>query len=338
MGRLKRDLPLDQLIIKAVRTTDRMTLTKIDSQSLATFFSRHQKQLNLLVVVLLSIYLLAFAAKLIWRIIPEPSAPATPASLSSAPKPVASAQRGVNVSELQQLNLFGTVNQQAAPVEEEVVTDAPETKLNLTLTGVVASSSANEGTAIIENRGTQNVYGLGEKIDGTNATLDRVMNDRVIIKNGVRKETLMLDGVDYDEANRKRATASTSDSPRRTSPPARPRVPPPQNTVTLGDEVSSSLRESPGSFTDFIAITPKIGDGQLIGYEIKPGKNPVLFQSAGLQAGDVVIQINGLDLTDTQQSKEAMNEMRQAETIELTLTRDGEYITLYLEIPEPGNE
>ncbi len=313
-----------------------MTLTKIDSQSLATFFSRHQKQLNLLVVVLLSVYLLAFAAKLIWRIIPEPSAPATPASLSSAPKPVASAQRGVNVSELQQLNLFGTVNQQVAPMEEEVVTDAPETKLNLTLTGVVASSNAGEGTAIIENRGAQNVYGLGEKIDGTNATLDRVMNDRVIIKNGVRKETLMLDGVDYDQANRKRETASNT--PRRLSPPARPRIPPPQNAVTIDEDVSLSLRESPGSFTDFIAITPKIGDGQLIGYEIKPGKNPVLFQSAGLQAGDVVIQINGLDLTDTQQSKEAMNEMRQADTIELTLTRDGEYITLYLEMPEPGNE
>ncbi len=313
-----------------------MTLTKIDSQSLATFFSRHQKQLNLLVVVLLSVYLLAFAAKLIWRIIPEPSGPATPATLSSAPKPVASAQRGVNLGGLQQLNLFGTLNQQAAPVEEEVDTDAPETKLNLTLTGVVASSSVNEGTAIIENRGVQNVYGLGEKIEGTNATLDRVMNDRVIIKNGVRKETLMLDGVDYDEANRKRV--AVNDTTRRVPPPVRPRVPPPKNAVTIDEDVSSSLRESPGSFTDFIAITPKIGDGQLIGYEIKPGKNPSLFQSAGLQAGDVVIQINGLDLTDTQQSKEAMNDLRQAETIELTLTRDGEYITIYLEMPEPGNE
>ena len=43
-------------------------------------------------------------------------------------------------------------------------------------------------------------------------------------------------------------------------------------------------------------------------------------------------------MTDTQQSKEAMNDLRQAETIELTLTRDGEYITIYLEMPEPGNE
>ena len=200
----------------------------------------------------------------------------------------------------------------------------------------MASSSVNEGTAIIENRGVQNVYGLGEKIEGTNATLDRVMNDRVIIKNGVRKETLMLDGVDYDEANRKRV--AVNDTTRRVPPPVRPRVPPPKNAVTIDEDVSSSLRESPGSFTDFIAITPKIGDGQLIGYEIKPGKNPSLFQSAGLQAGDVVIQINGLDLTDTQQSKEAMNDLRQAETIELTLTRDGEYITIYLEMPEPGNE
>ncbi|AYA66258.1 type II secretion system protein GspC [Alteromonas sp. RKMC-009] len=315
-----------------------MTLDKLNSQSLALFFSRHQKQVHLAIVVLLSLYLLAFAAKLIWRIIPEPAGPATPAGLTSQPERITSAQSGVDVAGLQQLNLFGTVNRTEQAADEQPVTDAPETKLNLTLTGVVVSSLKEEATAIIENRGTQNVYGLGEKIEGTNATLDQVMNDRVIIKNGIRRETLMLDGVDYDEANRQR-TARADDKPRAAAPAPKRRIPPPpQNQVELDEDVASSLRESPADFMDFIAITPKIGDGQLVGYEIKPGKKPDLFQSAGLQAGDVVIQINGLDLTDTQQSKEAMSELRQADTIELTLTRDGEYITLYLEIPEAGND
>lgn len=311
-----------------------MTLDKFNTQSLAFFFSRYQKQLHFVVVVLLSLYLLAFAARLVWQIIPEPSAPAIPSGLSSIPKPLQNAQGGVDVAKIQQLNIFGALDA-ATQIEEQPVTDAPETKLNLTLTGVVASSLKEEAAAIIENRGTQNVYGLGEKIEGTNATLNQVLADRVIIKNGIRKETLMLDGIDYDEANKRRTQTEVQ---RR--PPPRKQVVPAQKPqpVEVDEAITSQLRESPASFTDFISISPSISGGQLVGYQISPGKKPDLFKSAGLQAGDVVIQINGLDLTDPQQAKEAMTELQQANTIELTLTRDDEYITLYLDMPEPGNE
>ena len=141
-----------------------MTLDKINSQSLVTFFNQHQKQLHLLVVVLLSLYLLAFAASMVWRIIPEPTLSATPSVSATNTTVTASGQSGVNVRRLQQLNLFGDATASPQPVETTQVTDAPETRLNLTLTGVVASSLEQAGTAIIENRNVQNVYGLGETV------------------------------------------------------------------------------------------------------------------------------------------------------------------------------
>ena len=94
------------------------------------------------------------------------------------------------------------------------------------------------------------------------------------------------------------------------------------------------MRQRPASFADFISIAPKTEDGQLIGYQVSPGKDPALFQSAGLQAGDVITQINGLDLTDLQQSQEALSELRNAENIELTIIRDNSLTTIYLELPE----
>ena len=304
-----------------------MTFNKPNPQSLVVYLSQHQKQLHTIVVVLLSLYLIAFAAKLVWRIIPEPQLSATP-TVSRAPVISSpSGQNGVNIAKIQQLNLFGNAAAKPAePVAE--VTDAPETRLNLTLTGVVASSEQEAGTAIIENRGSQTVYGLGEKIEGTNATLQKVYNDRVIIKNGVRNETLMLDGIDYDEANRRREMQ------------ARNRPEPEEleeDTVELSDEAleaTAALRERPANFTDFISISPKTEEGQLIGYQVSPGKEPELFKSAGLQAGDVITQINGLDLTDLQQSQEALSELRNAQTIELTIIRDGSLTTLYLDLPE----
>ena len=72
----------------------------------------------------------------------------------------------------------------------------------------------------------------------------------------------------------------------------------------------------------------------MIGYRVKPGKDASLFESVGLINDDVVIQINGLDLTDPAQARDAMGELRDAQSIELTVTRDGEYITLYLDMPE----
>ena len=301
-----------------------MTFNKPNPQSLVVYLSQHQKQLHTIVVVLLSLYLIAFAAKLVWRIIPEPQLSATP-TVSRAPViSSSSGQNGVNIAKIQQLNLFGNAAAKPAePVAE--VTDAPETRLNLTLTGVVASSEQEAGTAIIENRGSQAVYGLGEKIEGTNATLQKVYNDRVIIKNGVRNETLMLDGIDYDEANRRREMQARN----RPEPQEEE-----EDTVELSEEAleaTAALRERPANFTDFISISPKTEEGQLIGYQVSPGKEPELFKSAGLQAGDVITQINGLDLTDLQQSQEALSELRNAQTIELTIIRDGSLTTLYLD-------
>ena len=306
-----------------------MTFNRPNPQPLVVYLSQHQKQLHTIVVVLLSLYLIAFAAKFVWRIIPEPQLSATP-TISRAPViSSSSGKSGVNIAKIQQLNLFGNAAAKPAePVAE--VTDAPETRLNLTLTGVVASSDQEAGTAIIENRGSQAVYGLGEKIEGTNATLQKVYNDRVIIKNGVRNETLMLDGIDYDEANRRREMQ------------ARQRPAPQEDeyeddTVELSEEAieaTAALRERPASFTDFISISPKTEEGQLIGCQVSPGKEPELFKSAGLEAGDVITQINGLDLTDLQQSQEALSELRNAQNIELTIIRDGSLTTLYLDLPE----
>lgn len=313
-----------------------MTLNKFNYNALTSQLVRHQKVLRLAVVVLLSLYLIAFAARLFWQLWPQPDQPAPPSiTNTTGTSTTSSAQNGVNIARLQQLNLFG-VQSEAPEAPAEQVTDAPQTSLNLTLTGVVASSIVEDAAAIIENKGTQMVYGLGEKIEGTNVTLHQVQNDRVIIKNGSRNETLMLDGLDYEKANKQRQRSTNR---QRNMTPSNP--PPTQESATLSREAveaTAALREEPASFTDFISISPKSADGQLVGYQVQPGKNPSLFQSAGLQSGDVIVQINGYDLTDSQQTMTAMNELRSAQSIELTLDRGGEYLTVYLDMPEAGAE
>ncbi|PSU54558.1 type II secretion system protein GspC, partial [Photobacterium aphoticum] len=101
------------------------------------------------------------------------------------------------------MNLFGRYQKNAPVVEQKqpVKQDAPQTRLSLTLVGLVASNNAKTALAVITHRGKQNTYGIDEAIDGTRATLQAVYADRVIIRNNGRDETLMLDGVDFNKAS-----------------------------------------------------------------------------------------------------------------------------------------
>lgn len=308
-----------------------MTVGNYNVNQIWPQLAKFQHQLHIVVVALLVLYLVAFAADLTWRLIPQPELSAS----SEFDRPVAggiasTSGQQVNLAQVKRLNLFGDLTAPPVVKQEQQVTDAPETKLNLSLTGVVASSEPSVAAAIIENKGVQNTYGINDKIDGTNASLQEVFNDRVIIKNGARRETLMLDGIDYKkESNRPQTRVARSNNVRPNSP---------ERTVLPQDVVDTTreLRNSPSSFTDYIAISPYRRDGQLIGYRISPGKKPKLFKAAGFKAGDIVAQINGLDLTDPQQSLEAMNSLRSAQSLQLTINRGEETLTLYLDIPSAG--
>lgn len=287
-------------------------------------------------MLLLALYLLAYLAEVTWRLLPEPA-------LNNSASPVITAQSShtrrnpnqLNLAAVKRLNLFGEVGTQPEVIEEEV-TEAPETKLNLTLNGVVSTQDPEQGTAIIEHSGIQNTYGVGEKIEGTQVVLKKVYADRVIIRNRVVNETLMLDGIDY--ASQAQAQI------------AQPR-PTPTNRVNLqernGDRrieqrrlsddalrATRDLQRRPAQFTDYIAISPYAPQGKLQGYRISPGRKPSLFKEAGFQGGDIVKDINGLELADPQQAMQAMAAMRESQSLSLTIERKGETLTLQLDMPE----
>jgi len=310
-----------------------MTVVNYNVNQLWLQLVKHQASINKLIVVLLCLFLLAYGAELTWRLLPEPTNSNMPATIGRVANTASNANNvKLDLVAVKKLNLFGDLAAQPV-VENKTVTEAPVTKLNLTLTGVVSSSEIDEGAAIIENRNQQQTYGLGEKIDGTNATLAEVYVDRVIIKNGPSKETLMLDGIDYTKPQNMPNTQPTRVIPLDNNDNEERR--------TLSSEAVQATRElqqAPANFTDFINIVPHRVEGELQGYKVAPGKNPSLFKSAGLENGDVITELNGLDLTDMQQSLEAMNAIRTAESIQMTVDRSGELLTIYLDLPQGEEE
>jgi general secretion pathway protein C len=313
-----------------------MTATNLTLQPATKFYSQHQNKIIFLVVVLLALYLWAFIAELTWRLIPQAEVNSQNAFQTTTSNAGQLSSR-FDVAPLTKINLFGDPEAKPIAVVQTEVTDVPETSLNLTLTGVVSSTNPKVGAAIVENNGKQNTYGIGDKIDGTNATLDEIFVDRVIIKNRLNRETLMLDGVDFDEANQRRQQAIEEQSSDRGQIVETPQGPlelrMPERKGESARELREKLRESPSSFTDFIAINPHAPDGDLIGYRVSPGKEPEFFREVGLQAGDVITAINGIDLTDPQQAFEAIAILREAQSLQLEVLRGDEALSLDIDIP-----
>ena len=278
------------------------------------------KQLNLFCTLVLVLLLAWLAARLSWMLWPTETA--APVQVMSATN--SASNESVTIEPLLAAHLFG---QYQAKAEEPVArpapnpTDAPKTSLNLKLTGVVATKNKPEqGTAIIESNGVEQVYGVDEQIEGTNASLKQVLEDRVLLQVSGRFETLMLDGLEYQQLSAENAAFNEGIQEVQA-------VPEPMEYGPAQQDIAAVRREmlaEPAKLFDYIRITPRHRNGQMYGYALTPGKDPELFARMGLMPNDVAIEINGVRLDDMQQAYGLINELREAKEASIKVERDGE--------------
>ncbi|UAA38913.1 type II secretion system protein GspC [Paraneptunicella aestuarii] len=305
-----------------------MTTNGISINQMWQYLQRYQQYINTVVVVLLVVYLVMLAAEITWRFIPEPEQEASAQNQQSARNtPRNNQQQSANINGIQRLNLFG--NAEEKPVKQEVVvTDAPQTNLNLTLTGVVSSTETQAGAAIIANKGTQVTYGIGEKVEGTNATVHEVYEDRIIIQNGSRMETLMLEGEDFEKL--------VDEQVAREVEPEREVLNKYRSPVPLKE--LNDVRNKPLQFVDYIDIQVVQNEGDVEGFRVNPGKDKSLFSEGFLQPNDIITSINGLDLTDQEQAKQMFEVLTRAQQLQITLMRNGIEEEVLIELPEQGQD
>ncbi|MBY5948621.1 type II secretion system protein GspC [Photobacterium rosenbergii] len=261
--------------------------------------------------------------RMVWLALQPAQAPANWQASTVAVSSNAGGNRS-EVAKVLNMNLFGRYQQNAPVVERKqpVKQDAPQTRLNLTLVGLVASSNPQTALAVITHRGKQNTYGLNEAIEGTRATLQAVYPDRVIIRNSGRDETLMLDGVDFSKASQ-----STS-RPRQPEPR---QVEPAEPTSDLS-RIKQEILEKPQTLFSYIRLSQVKRDGELVGYRVNPGKERALFDAVGLKANDLAVSLNGNDLTDAAVMAKLWTELSSATDFTLTVEREGQLHDIYIEL------
>lgn len=275
------------------------------------------KRLPLLAMLLLIALLAQSLAQLTWQVLP--SQPLPPLQMPrSAPQPSAGQSHKTDISRIAQWHLFGEI-QKAAPVPVVQVTEAPDTKLNLKLRGLLASSDPVAARAIIaDGRGKEEAYKIGQKLPG-NAVLREIYADRVILEYRGRLEALRLpkDAV----ANALVSTSSVNTSRRRNRVTQAGTA----DNAALLRQYRDALINRPQTLMNLVSATPVTdkATGKLKGYRIRPGKDRRLLGRFGLKSGDVVTTVNGVALNNPIKALEIMRDLSTASSVTLDVERNG---------------
>ncbi|HYQ72190.1 MAG TPA: type II secretion system protein GspC [Gammaproteobacteria bacterium] len=288
--------------------------------------SEQMRRVILVVNVLLVIWIASQLARLTWGFFASPEE-AAPAVVATVATPV---QRNEELELIRQVpgwHLMGVVSQQAAPVREAVPIEAPDTRLKLVLRGALSSDDPAHARAIIADpRGKEDQYAIGDNLPG-NAELSEVHPDRVILKRNGRYETLRLP---QDQRQKSPTISAVNSSPRPSvQPPAR------ANLAQRLQNIKQRVQKNPVSLYEVVRPVPKQDeDGNIVGYTLQPGRDRELFDNLGLQAGDVVVQINDLKLDNAANSAQALKSVQNGQEVTMTVLRDGQEQVMSFSLPE----
>ncbi len=105
----------------------------------------------------------------------------------------------------------------------------------------------------------------------------------------------------------------------------------PELDVSDLDSIKAAISENPQQFLKYIRLSQVNRDGKLVGYRVRPGRDRALFDSVGLQDGDIAVELNGADLTNPASMGEIWKNLNQLSELNLTVERDGQRYDIYLQ-------
>lgn len=252
------------------------------------------KLLPQIVTLIILITAIPQLAKLTWRVVFPVSSEDISALPLTAPPAAEPELKNVRPA----FTLFGLAAKTPAPAAATSLNQVPVSSLKLRLAGLLASSNPARSIAIIEKGNQQVSLSVGDTTPGYDAQIAAILPDRIIVNYQGRQEAILL-------FNDTRAPSS--------SPAAAPRPP-----------LMKRLREQPQNILMYLTISPVLSGDKLQGYRLNPGKDPSLFRQAGLQANDLAIALNGIDLRDQEQAQQALQNLADMTEITLTVEREGQ--------------
>jgi general secretion pathway protein C len=274
-----------------------------------------------------------YVAGLVWHVLAtDVNVSATESLVASNPS-VADKRRvdTVDLQRLQSVFVLQTQGQRAVvAADSDVEVSAEQTRLSLTLQGVVLSSVAAQSRAIIGSGEAQQGYKPGDSIADMpgNVVLQAVHERYVLLDNNGRTETLRMD--EAPSENALSGSQSLSALTEVTAPAA-------NTTPASGNAPAAPGQFAGKAFTDLVRILPVVEPadspqaGALRGLQIRHGSRQDFLSAVGLQQGDLITGVNGNPLQDAAQLPQLLQQMSDSPTVALQIVRDEQQVNVQID-------
>lgn len=277
-------------------------------------------QINQRMATVVSVVLIVACAYLLveltWLFFPQQDDAVVTAKSSATAAQARQAQQA-NFNRLTSANIFGVSqgNAQQKPAK------APETRLNLTLKGVLAAVPMKMASAIIAQgrAGKEDIYAVGDKLQG-GVVIKEIHPEHVVLERSGRLETLKLQKISGVSGFKSSKYSSGRSSSASSSPAS-----------TLAG-IRRNILKNPASFGEYALPVVVKENGKQIGYRLQPQQKGGMLSELGLQSSDVITQINGVSLDKPQNGISALRKLSTAKSLNIVVKRNGAEVPLNIRL------
>jgi general secretion pathway protein C len=196
--------------------------------------------------------------------------------------------------------------------------------VNLILIGTVAGPKELSYAVFKDAAGIQEVFRVGENIYGI-GRLYSVKKDRALIRQGEKITEIPIE--DIVKIKEVKAPASATGASLSAF----------AQRIGKGSYIVDQARlqqmiANPGQMMTDARLRPNTADGRQEGFTLSEVKPNGIYQSLGLQDGDVLLRINEYDISNPERALQAFTALKGLDRVQIDLIRSGSRMTMTYQI------
>ncbi len=193
---------------------------------------------------------------------------------------------------------------------------------DIILTGTVSGSPFYSYAVFADKSGKQEVVRVGESVFG-GGKLKRVEKDKVFItENGREIKIPLTDMLTIKEVKPSESSVMTSDFARSAG----------RGTFLVDQKKVLDALENPNQLMTDARLQPNIANGRQEGFILREVRNGGIYQSLGLQNGDVLLRINDYNISNPENALQAFTALRGMDRVQVDIMRGGQKMTMTYQI------
>lgn len=200
---------------------------------------------------------------------------------------------------------------------------APQDSGNLTLIGVVSGHESVSFAIFMDHTGQQEVFRAGDAVYGI-GTLETIEKDRVFLGGGEGLHEMVIADISRrktPERGQRSGTASAQFSKKISD-----------DTFYLDKRKVQRAIANPKELMTDARLLPNYMGGKQEGFALSEVRPHGIYQSLGLQNGDVLLRINEFDISHPEYALQAFTALQGMDRVQLDIIRNGSKMTMTYQI------